>query len=149
MKANDFLSIYRADGLIKTVAAGIKASTKENHRIKGLSGSLDAVVLAAVWKLVHQDIVVILQDREEAAYFQNDLQNLLEKEILIFPMSYKRPYEYTETENANILMRAEVLNHLASKKGSDIIVTYPEALSEKVINKRSPASYTKSVFSKS
>jgi transcription-repair coupling factor (superfamily II helicase) len=145
VRANDFLSIYRADGLIKTVAAGIKTSTKQNHRIKGLSGSLDAVVLASVWKILHEDIVVILQDREEAAYFQNDLQNLLEKEVLIFPMSYKRPYEFTETENANILMRAEVLNHLANKKGSDIIVTYPEALSEKVINKRSLASNTFSV----
>lgn len=145
MRANDFLSIYRADGLIKTVAAGIKTSAKENHQIKGLAGSLDAVILASVWKILHQDIVVILQDREEAAYFQNDLQNLLEKEILIFPMSYKRPYEYTETENANILMRAEVLNHLANKTGSDIIVTYPEALSEKVINKRSLASNTFSV----
>jgi transcription-repair coupling factor (superfamily II helicase) len=145
VRATDFLSIYRADGLIKTVAAGIKTSTKQNHRIKGLSGSLDAVVLASVWKILHQDIVVILQDREEAAYFQNDLQNLLEKEVLIFPMSYKRPYEFTETENANILMRAEVLNHLANKKGSDIIVTYPEALSEKVINKRSLASNTFSV----
>lgn len=107
-----------------------------------MSGSLDAVVLAAVWKILHQDIVVIVQDREEAGYFQNDLQNLLEKEVLIFPMSYKRPYEYTEIENANILMRAEVLNHLANKSGSDIIVTYPEALSEKVINKRSLASNT-------
>ncbi|HMK07328.1 MAG TPA: CarD family transcriptional regulator, partial [Flavobacterium sp.] len=124
------------------MAAGIKASGKENHRIKGLSGSLDAVILAAVSKINHQDIVVVLQDREEAAYFQNDLQNLLGREILIFPMSYKRPYEYTETENASILMRAEVLNKLANKSKYEIIVTYPEALSEKVINKRSLASNT-------
>lgn len=73
----------------------------------------------------------------------NDLQNLLgHKEILLFPMSYKRPYEYDETENANILMRAEVLNHFSSHPDSQIIVTYPEALSEKVINKKSLASNT-------
>ena len=142
MRANDFLTIYRADGLVKTVAAGIKTPGQKNIRIKGLSGSLDAVMLSAVFKLHPQDFIVILQDREEAAYFQNDLQNLLEREILLFPMSYKRPYEYDEVENANILMRVEVLNRLASKTTADIIVTYPEALGEKVINKRSLSSNT-------
>jgi transcription-repair coupling factor (superfamily II helicase) len=145
LRANDFLSIYRADGLIKTVAAGIKTPDQKNIRIRGLSGSLDAILLATVFKIHHQDYIVILQDREEAAYFQNDLQNLLGREILMFPMSYKRPYEYTEIENANILMRAEVLNRLANKTEPDIIVTYPEALSEKVINKRSLATNTFSV----
>lgn len=142
MKANDFLSIYRADGLIKTVAAGIKAPDPKNIRIKGLAGSLDALLLASCFKIHHQDYIVVLQDKEEASYFQNDLQNLLDREILLFPMSYKRPYEYDETENANILMRAEVLNRLANKNEPDIIITYPEALSEKVINKRSLASNT-------
>ena len=128
--------------MIKTVAAGIKAPEQSNIRIKGLSGSLDAILVAAAFKLHAQDYLIILQDREEASYFQNDLQNLFDREILLFPMSYKRPYEFDETENANILMRAEVLNHLANKKAPDIIVTYPEALGEKVINKRSLASNT-------
>src|SRR5687768_7328782 len=134
--------MYRADGFVKTVAAGIKAPSPANIRIKGLSGSLDAIILAAAFKLHPQDYLVILQDKEEASYFMNDLQNLLEKEIFLFPMSYKRPYEFHDIENANILMRAEVLNRVANKKGSEIIVTYPDALSEKVINKRSLASNT-------
>lgn len=142
VRASDFLSIYRADGFIKTVAAGIKAPHPSVIRLRGLVGSLDAVVMAAAFKLHPQDYVVVLSDREEAAYFLNDLQNLLEREILLFPMSYKRPYEFHEIENANILMRAEVLNRLANKKGHEIIVTYADALSEKVINKRSLASNT-------
>jgi transcription-repair coupling factor (superfamily II helicase) len=142
VKANDFLSIYKADGLIKTVAEGIRASKPQNIRVKGLSGSLDAVLVATTFKLHPQDYIVVLQDREEAAYFQNDLQNLLDREVLLFPMSYKRAYEYDETENANILMRAEILNRLAGKTTPEILVTYPEALSEKVINKRSLASNT-------
>lgn len=142
MRASDFLTIYRADGFIKTVAAGIKASPPSVIRLRGLAGSLDAIVMAAGFKLHPQDYVVVLSDREEAAYFINDLQNLLDREILLFPMSYKRPYEFHDIENANILMRAEVLNRLANKKGHEIIVTYPDALSEKVINKRSLASNT-------
>lgn len=127
------------------MTAGIHTPNQKNIRIRGLSGSLDAILVSASFKLHPHDYIVVLQDREEAAYFQNDLQNLLGREILLFPMSYKRPYEYTDIENANILMRAEVLNRLASKTEPEIIVTYPEALSEKVINKRSLSSNTFSV----
>ena len=59
--------------------------------------------IASTFKNSSEDYLIICQDREEAAYLQNDLQNLLEGEILTFPMSYKRPYEFDETENANIL----------------------------------------------
>lgn len=127
---------------MKTIAAGINASGVNNIRVKGLSGSLDSILVAATFKLHPHDYIVVLQDREEAGYFQNDLQNLLGREILLFPMSYKRPYEFDDVENANILMRAEVLNKLANKTSPEIILTYPEALSEKVINKRSLASNT-------
>lgn len=124
------------------MAAGIHAPRNQNIRLKGLAGSFDAVVAASSFKLHPHDYFIVLQDKEEAAYFQNDLQNLLGREILLFPMSYKRPYEFLEIENANILMRAEVLNRLAEKTKPEIVVTYPEALSERVINKRSLASNT-------
>ncbi|HEX5170786.1 MAG TPA: DEAD/DEAH box helicase, partial [Cyclobacteriaceae bacterium] len=140
MRAKDFLSIYTADGFVKTVAAGV--NTSKSVSIKGLTGSMDAVIVGSCFSLHPRDYIIVLQDAEEASYFQNDLQNLIGNEILVFPMSYKRPYEYDEVENANILMRAEVLNHLSTKKSPSIIVTYPEALSEKVISKKSLASNT-------
>jgi transcription-repair coupling factor (superfamily II helicase) len=145
VRVSDFLNIYTADGFIQTVAAGIKTPNQKNIQLKGFSGSLDAVILSAVFKISPHDIIVVLHDREEASYFQNDLQNLLEREILLFPMSYKRPYEFDEIENANVLMRTEVLNRLASKTSPEIIVTYPDALAEKVINKRSLALNTFSI----
>ncbi|MBX2964944.1 MAG: transcription-repair coupling factor [Cyclobacteriaceae bacterium] len=144
MNAQGFLNIWCADGLVKTVAAGI--TTQHQHiQLKGLAGSLDAILVAATFTLHPQHYVIVLQDKEEAAYFQNDLQSLLAQDVLLFPMSYKRPYEFDETENANILMRTEVLNALAAKTNPLLIVTYPEALPEKVINKRSLASNTFSV----
>jgi transcription-repair coupling factor (superfamily II helicase) len=83
--------------------------------------------------------LVIAQDKEEAAYLNSDLQNLLGNlDQSIFPSSYKRPYQYEEVDNANVLQRAELLNQLLESKGSSrIVITYPEALYEKVINKRS------------
>ncbi len=146
--------MYRADSLVQTLAEGIRTPThrktlnedsshSEIIHLKNVHGSLDAVLFAAVCKSTRANHVVVLHDREEASYFLNDLQNLLGKaEILFFPMSYKRPYEYDEVENANVLMRAETLNRIGSHPDSNIIVTYPEALSEKVINKKSLASNT-------
>ena len=143
MKASDFLSIYKADSLVQTLAEGIRTFKPLAHRVKGLHGSLDTIIFAATFKSSHSSHVVILQDKEEAAFFLNDLQNLIgDKNLLLFPMSYKRVYEYDETENANILMRAETLNQISSHPDSQVIITYPEALSEKVITKKSLTSNT-------
>ena len=139
MNIKDFLEIYTTDGLIQTIAESIKPNQHQILGIRGLNGSLDAVLAAAVYKLNRQNNLYILHDKEEAAYFLNDLQNLLpDREVMMFPGSYKKPYDIQETDNANILFRAEVLNKINHKdiKG-EIIVTYPEALAEKVINKRS------------
>ena len=126
------------------MAAGVSAS-KSSVLIRGLTGSQDAILVASCFSITPRDYIIILQDKEEAAYFQNDLQGVLGKDILLFPMSYKRPYEYDDVENANILMRAEVLSHLTTKKHPSIIVTYPEALSEKVITRKSLSSNTFSI----
>lgn len=143
MKAQDFVSIYRADSLVQTLADGIRTSASRAIHLKGLQGSLDAVIFAAVYKSVRANHLVVLSEKEDASFFLNDLQHLLgDKEVLLFPMSYKRPYEYDEVENANILMRAEVLNVINSHPDGNVIVTYPEALSEKVINKKSLSSNT-------
>jgi transcription-repair coupling factor (superfamily II helicase) len=114
-------------------------------KLKNIAGSFDAVQAALIGQKMdsgHQ--LYILHDKEEAAYFLNDLENLVpEGSALLFPTSYKRPYEFVDVENANILQRAEVLNMLNATGSGLHIVTYPEALVEKVINKRS---LTKNTF---
>lgn len=143
LRASDFLSIYTQDSLLRTLAEGIRTPEHNSIQVKGLSGSLSSTIIASVYKILGGNHVIVLHDKEEASYFINDLQNLLgEKSILFFPMSYKKPYEYDEVENANVLMRAEVLSRWNDNPKHQIIVTYPEALSEKVLNKKSLASNT-------
>ncbi len=139
MTAQDFITLYSEDSLIKTLAGYLKPDAHNCIQLKGLKGSLDSVIAASLHRINGQDMLFVMHDREEAAYFVNDLQNLVPgQEVLLFPSSFKRPYQFDETENASILMRAEILNRLNQKntKG-ELIVTYPEALTEKVINKRS------------
>jgi transcription-repair coupling factor (superfamily II helicase) len=139
VKVKDFLKIYRDDSWIQTIAERAKAEKGLRIHLKNLVGSLDAVIVASLFENIGQHQVFVLNDKEEAHYFLNDLQNLIpDKEILFFPTSYKKPYKFEETENANILMRAEVLSKINNLEADpELIVTYPEALTEKVINKRS------------
>lgn len=105
--------------------------------IKGLVGSSLSFVIAETFKSTDAPFLLILNDKEEAAYHLNDLEELLgEKDVLFYPGSYRRPYQIEETDNANVLLRAEVLNRINSRKKPAIIVTYPDALFEKVVTRK-------------
>jgi len=140
VKVKDFISIYKSDSLVRSVADKLLTSGGKKFRLKGLSGSMDAVMAAVFYYLFPRPMLFIMHDKEEAHYFLNDLQSLVEHEnVLLLPSSYKKAYQYEEVENANVLLRAEVLNQINSRNADEgiMIVSYPEALSEKVINKRS------------
>ena len=105
--------------------------------LNGLTGSLASIIGAACFNLSGKASIFILNDKEEAAYFHNDLEQFIpENDLLFYPGSYRRPYQIEETDNANILMRAEVLNRLSSGRKLSCIVTYPDAIFEKVITKK-------------
>ena len=105
--------------------------------LNGLTGSLASVIAATSFKSSGKASIFILNDKEEAAYFHNDLEQFIpENDLLFYPGSYRRPYQIEETDNANILMRAEVLNRLSSRRKPSCIVTYPDAIFEKVITKK-------------
>ncbi len=92
---------------------------------------------------IEKPLLLILNDKEQAAYYLNDLEQLLgEQNLLFFPGSYRRPYQIEEVDNANILLRTEVLNRINSRRKPAIIVTYPDALFEQVITKSELSSNT-------
>ena len=105
--------------------------------LKGLIGSSFSFVIAETFKQADKPFLLVFNDKEEAAFYLNDLEALLnDKEVLFYPGSYRRPYQIEETDNANVLLRAEVLNRINSRKKPAIIVTYPDALFEKVVTRK-------------
>jgi len=103
---------------------------------KGLVGSSKTFFTLNVFQETKKPILFILKDKETAAYHFNELEDFLnQEEVLFFPDSYRRPYQIEDTDNANVLQRAEVLNRLNSKKKPAILVSYPSALFEKVVTK--------------
>jgi len=145
LKVKELISQYQEDIITRSLAEIIKPNSAVKIHLKGLSGSLDALAGACIaTSNPNQSQLFIMHDREEAAYFQNDLQNLTgNKEVSFFPTSYKRPYEFEEIENANVLLRTELISKL-NTKGTEglLIISYPEALCEKVVNKSSLKSHT-------
>ena len=111
--------------------------------INGMTGSLPAVIGASLGeKLKTSSQLFIAGNKEDAYYFLNDLEALLnetneeleKKRVLLFPTTYRRPYQSEEVDNANVLQRSEVVKQLSGGKKM-LIVTYPEALCEKVISR--------------
>jgi transcription-repair coupling factor (superfamily II helicase) len=139
LEKKEFLSLYYHDPFVKTIATAVESLSGNTIHIKGLTGSMDMLLLSAISQDNPRFHLVVAHDKEEATLLTGDLVSFADKEEpLLFPSSYKVPYQFEEVENANVLMRAEILNKILTRETPDgIIITYPDALYEKVINKRS------------
>ncbi|MBE7651729.1 transcription-repair coupling factor [Tenacibaculum finnmarkense] len=127
---------YQKSDTIKQIVKELQQ--EQNHfQISNLVGSSLSFVLSETFKKAEKPYLLIFNDKEEAAYYLNDLEQLLgDKNVLFYPGSYRRPYQIEETDNANVLLRSEVLNRINSRRKPAIIVTYPTALFEKVVTKK-------------
>ena len=135
-------SLFKKSSIARKLGEAI-ANSRKYTQISGLVGSSYTLVISEVFKQTEKPFLIILNNKEEAAYHLNDLENLLgEKNVLFYPGSYRRPYQIEETDNANVLLRAEVLNRINSRKKLAIIVSYPEALFEKVVTRKELEKHT-------
>ncbi|WP_298497509.1 transcription-repair coupling factor [uncultured Algibacter sp.] len=127
-----YLQALQTQNLQNTIAqTGVKT------HVKGLVGSSFSFVISSIFKAAEKPFLLVFNDKEEAAHYLNDLEQLLSnKDVLFYPGSYRRPYEIEETDNANVLLRAEVLNRINSQKKPAVIVTYPDALFEQVVTRK-------------
>ena len=121
---------------IKQIADNLQQADQK-IQLNGLLGSSLSFVVHSLFKKTEKPFLLILNDKEEAAYYLNDLEQMIgEEDVLFYPGSYRRPYQIEDTDNANVLLRAEVLNRINSRKKPAVIVSYPEALFEKVVTRK-------------
>ncbi|MGE0566737.1 MAG: transcription-repair coupling factor [Bacteroidia bacterium] len=111
----------------------INQNPQANYCLKGSAGSGFTIFLSKQFKLSPNKFLVIAPDKEAAAYLYNDFQSLLSDDnILFFPHKYRKPYTEEKTINASIQERTNVISQLSKENNSAIVVTYPEAIAEKV-----------------
>ncbi len=132
MNTKNFLAHFEKLNPVTETTNQLQFSETRIHW-KGIIGSAKAICSAAVASQVPGHHLFILNDKEDAAYFLNDLEGLMpdQKNILFYPASFRVPYQFEDTDNANVVARAEVLEKVNNGKNAWII-TYPEALFEKV-----------------
>jgi len=136
LSKQEIVNQYQESVKVKQILKQIQLD-KNQIQITNLVGSSMSFVISETFKKDDKSYLLIFNDKEEAAYHLNDLEQLLDqKNVLFYPGSYRRPYQIEETDNANVLMRSEVLNRINSRKKPTIIVSYPEALFEKVVTKK-------------
>jgi transcription-repair coupling factor (superfamily II helicase) len=130
-------NIFDNSPKVQQIIDRLKGNNQTKLHLDGLLGSALSFVIRALFKKADAPFLIVLNNKEEAAYYLNDLEQMIgDKDVLFYPGSYRRPYQIEDTDNANVLLRAEVLNRINSRKKPAIIVTYPEALFEKVVTRR-------------
>ncbi|MBP5516283.1 MAG: transcription-repair coupling factor [Bacteroidales bacterium] len=144
---------YKNSKLV-TDLCGLLTQSQPRIHIKGLTGSLTSVVGATLSEaFLQNNMMFIVGTKEDAFYLLNDLETLLgetgtdidKKRVLLFPTTYRRPYQTEETDNANVLMRSEVVRQLNAGRRL-VLVSYPEALAEKVISSKTLTKNTLQIF---
>ena len=121
--------------LPEVAAAGSLLKKVDVLSVKGLQGSSRALFTTSLFNKNPDTYLYILNDAETAGYFYHDLTQIMgSQNILFFPSAYKRAAKYGQLDAANEILRTETLSRLQDDNNSLIIVSYPDALSEKTVS---------------
>ena len=162
MEIKDLQALYARHPKVKALAKALANEKKHTVSVAGLQASSAALAFASLPDM-GRPLLFILDDMEEAGYFYHDLVQILgEQQVLFFPSSYRRAVKYGQRDAANEILRTEVIARTLSplpregesltafescapavtpplREGSGVglfIVTYPEAIAERVVSKK-------------
>ncbi len=129
------LGKFRDEPRIQRLTELTTQGTSKRVHLTETLGAQTCFALVGAYLNSPSPILLVASDKEEAAYWHNTVDNLLEKNnVIFFPDSFKKPAEFDEVNKNHVLLRAEGVSKLINRRPSgEIIVTYPEALFEKVV----------------
>lgn len=130
------LQTYLTARAVRKLTELLISHNDRKYRLLNNAGSVTSLIIGAMRTTRPGLRVVVLDDREEAAYFYNDLLAFAEeKQIAFLPSSYRRVIKEDEKDNDSVLVRTEVLNNIRHGE-VDTLITYPEALAERVVDRQ-------------
>src|SRR5450432_1945118 len=131
------LRLYEHSSRLFQLADRLTMSQFQRISLKNLQGSSPAFIVASIFQqplTSHLNHLVVCDDAETAAYFHNSLENLTKGlDVFYFPSSFKNNKTYQELNSSHVMLRTEALTRWSGGGNKKIIVTYPEALFEKVV----------------
>ena len=137
MEIKDLLGEYAKSQQVAALAHILEDKSSETVFLQGLLASAAPMMFAAAAVKSPKTILFILQDADEAAYFYNDLKQMMGAEtVFFFPSSYRRQVKYGQKDAANEILRTEVLTRLQNPSSPLYIVSEPSAIAELVVSKK-------------
>ncbi len=138
MESRDFRDMFASHPGVDALVQLCEEGGKEKIFLQGLSGSGAAFVFSGfMGRMPQQTLFVVMNDAEDAGYFYHDLIQICgEDDVLFFPSSFRRAMKYGQEDEANRILRTDVMSRLMNSKRKDglLVVTYPDALAEKVVS---------------
>lgn len=114
--------------------------------VSGYAGSSPSVLAAEIFLTTRKNILFLADDKEEALYMTAELEDMAgEENVLYFPPSHLEPYQIEKVQNANLVLRTEVLNRLNSDNRPKVIVATYAALNERIIRKEALQAITHTI----
>ena len=140
MNIQELEKVYAKLPQVSALAQAMGKSSAKSIFLEGLLGSSAPMLFGSLSSKCKNPLLFILQDAEEAGYFYHDLTQLMgNRDVLFFPSSYRRAIKYAQRDAASEILRTEVMARMSSHL---YIVTYPEAVAELVVSKKSLDSRT-------
>ncbi len=133
--------LFASSATIARVAALMKDKKTRRFAITGLRGSALSVLLSRL-PVGKRPTVIVADDADDAGYIYHDLTQISGEGAFVFPSGYKRGIRYGQADPPSQILRTETLEACGSSQTPRWIVTYPEALAEKVPNPEKVAENT-------
>ena len=142
MDIQELQHIYASHPNTLGLAKQLENSSVRTIFLGGLHASASPLFFSSYLKNLTHSVVFVLNDAEEAGYFYHDLVQINgDGNVLFFPSSYRRAIKYGQKDAGNEILRTEVLSRM--QKGDPLcVVTYPDALAEKVVSGKELSTHT-------
>jgi len=137
MNLDVLMNAYSGDSRIFSIADSILLPAPQHIHLSGLQGSASQFIFSTVFKHPAASLLnhlIILRDAEEAAYFHNTIENISGAlDVFYFPSSFKTRKNFHQLNSSHVMLRTEALTKISVGGNKKVLVTYPEALFEKVV----------------
>lgn len=135
MNIKDICSQFLSEQRLTAVKSILDDKKTRHVSFYGLAGSSPAMLFAAMPKQKYP-LLIVGDSLDDAGYLYHDISRIIgEDAVLLFPSAYKRDIKYGQIDAPSQILRTEALNHWHDDKRLHCVVTYPEALAERVASK--------------
>ncbi len=147
MNSLELIKFYEKDSYVQSLSSWLSDCKTKQKALKGLVGGLKYLMPSVLFSNLNNNFCFVVENKEVAYSFYYNLKKILNKNhVSLFPSLGYKYYGGEKVENSNVVLRGEVLSLIKEKeKEKKIIITYPEAVFERVVEKKQLSSQTLSL----